>query len=359
MILLCFSLIGFIDLVFDLHLGLKDEFNQGLATMGSLSLSMLGILTVGVVFIQSHIDTITSFTSFLPFDPSVIFGAFLPPDMGGYSISSEIASSTKMLFLNGVLLSSIMGQTITFQIPVFAGALESKEHPLLFQSFIYGIIVIPVGLLLGGVLIGLDFSTLLINWLPILLLCGLIAVFMKLASSIMIRIFSIFAKIIQYITYLLFLIAVVGYLFPSYAYVEVTLLQETMLTILKMGLIVAGSLVLSKIVLRYFGTVIKKVADRLGINEVAMIGLILSFATSLAMLPLYNKMDHKGKMINGAFSVSGAYFMGGQLAYISSMQSGSIITIYIVTKLICGFLSILVVCLLTKKPKDQELFKGE
>ena len=59
-------------------------------------------------------------------------------------------------------------------------------------------------------------------------------------------------------------------------------------------------------------------------------------------------MNKKGKMINSAFSVSGAYLLGGQLAFIGSVQSGNVILIYLLTKFICGIFSIIVVEILEK-----------
>ena len=48
--------------------------------------------------------------------------------------------------------------------------------------------------------------------------------------------------------------------------------------------------------------------------------MIMNFATSLAILPLISKMDKKGRMLNAAFSVSGAYMLGGQLGFVSSVS---------------------------------------
>ncbi len=55
---------------------------------------------------------------------------------------------------------------------------------------------------------------------------------------------------------------------------------------------------------------------------------------------IYGSMDNKGKVLNAAFMVSGAFAFGGQLGYVSSM-SKDIITPYILAKLSGGILSMI------------------
>ena len=50
-------------------------------------------------------------------------------------------------------------------------------------------------------------------------------------------------------------------------------------------------------------------------------------------------MDEKGKMMNAAFGVSGAYVLGGQFAFISSVSDGYTVTVFMVSKVLCGVLS--------------------
>ena len=52
-------------------------------------------------------------------------------------------------------------------------------------------------------------------------------------------------------------------------------------------------------------------------------------------------MDDKGKLMNGAFSVSGAYFMGGQMGFVSSVADGYTVAVMVIAKVICGGLGVL------------------
>ena len=71
-----------------------------------------------------------------------------------------------------------------------------------------------------------------------------------------------------------------------------------------------------------------------GINEEAVVGLFLSFIQSLAMLPLFSKMDKRGKVLNAAFSVAGAYVVGGRMTFVASLIPGNWVTAYMISKVL-------------------------
>ena len=75
-------------------------------------------------------------------DPSVFLGSILAPDLGGYNTCVEIALTSSLGELNGLILSSMLGATISFTIPVAVG-LISKEDFSYLQGVLAGIITIP------------------------------------------------------------------------------------------------------------------------------------------------------------------------------------------------------------------------
>lgn len=341
LIMLFFAVIGFLDKMLGTHLGLADSFDKGLKTMGTMSISVVGICSMGVSFIQAHLDSILHAVSFLPFEPSLLIGVLLAPDMGGSSICQQLGGSYKMFILNGIVLTSILGQTLSFQLPVFLSALDKKEQPVMMKGFILGLIAVPSGFIVSGIILRIPFSSFLGELIPIFFICLLIAAGLIRFTALTVRIFSAFARIIQLLTYGLFFLAVLGVFFPSLAYTSLSAVSDSILTVFKSSIIVSGSLVLSEIILKFFREPLKQLSDQIGINEVSMIGLILNCATSLAILPLFPRMDQKGKLLNAAFSVSGAYLIGGQLGYISSISDSFSVTVYLLAKAVCGIISIL------------------
>lgn len=348
-ILLIFACLGFFDKIFSLHLGLAESFDQGLSSIAPLSISIVGICSVGVTWIEQHLDLLLPLLRRLPFDPTLLIGALLAPDIGGFSICAQLTSNHNLLLVNGVVLTSILGQTISFQLPIFLSSIPSNAHAQLMKGCLIGITLVPLGLLVSAVLSGLSLPLLLSECIPIGALCLLIFLGLVFFPKYILAVFSGIARSIQIISGILLLLAILGIFIPALAYASPTSVCEAVFTCFKIAIIVSGSLVLSELVLKYGKKGIKKLSLILGINETAVIGLLLSCATSLAMVPLYSQMDEKGKCINAAFSVSGAFFLGGQLGYIASMTDSRSVTIYLITKILCGVLSIFIVQFLTKK----------
>ena len=83
----------------------------------------------------------------------------------------------------------------------------------------------------------------------------------------------------------------------------------------------------------------------------AVVGLFLSFIQSLAMLPLFSKMDKRGKVLNAAFSVAGAYVVGGQMTLVASLIPGNWVIAYMISKVLSGGLAVVlaVICLRRSK----------
>ena len=186
-------------------------------------------------------------------------------------------------------------------------------------------------------------TDILIQLIPILIICLLLAAGLIMKPQKTLKGFNVFVFITQFFVYLTFLITIMGVFIPQWSYVDVESVHEIALIVLKSTIIVCGSIVMSELVLRFFRGRLQKIASRLGINEVSMIAILLNCATSLAILPLLPKMDKKGMMMNAAFSVSGPYFLGGQLGFVSSVVPSSDVTVYFIAKIICGFSSMLLV----------------
>ena len=94
------------------------------------------------------------------------------------------------------------------------------------------------------------------------------------------------------------------------------------------------------------------VALALGIREEAAVGLILSLATSLSMLPLFGRMDRRGRVMNAAFSVSGAFALGGQMAFIASVEPGEVVAAFVCAKLAGGVCALLAARLFCPAEKE-------
>lgn len=90
-------------------------------------------------------------------DPG-IFGGLFAIDMGGYQISTELAKNTQIGVYAGIIVSSTLGCTILFTIPVGLGMVGEEAYMGFLRGMVFGLITLPVALVLGGFCCGLNFE---------------------------------------------------------------------------------------------------------------------------------------------------------------------------------------------------------
>lgn len=182
--------------------------------------------------------------------------------------------------------------------------------------------------------------------LPVLVLCVLLIVSFVAVPGQTTKCLIVLGNGIRIFSFVLFGIAVFGVFLPEHALVDNALVAEMLYMVLRMVIIACGGLVLSHIALDKLKRPIEAAGHILGVNNESVVGLVLSFTQSLAMLPLYSRMDRRGKILNAAFSVAGAYVVGGQLAFVASMIPAEWVTPYMVNKIVAGVVGVLlaVVC---------------
>lgn len=346
LIMLILCLIGLLDKILNNRLGLVEAFDKGINSMGNIAMSMIGFYCIAIALIQNNVDIITKISNNSSFDPSIIIGSILAPDMGGFSIISGLNNEFFLIF-SGVVLTSTLGQTISFQLPIFLASLKKDDLQPFISGLVYGILSLP--LVLIAVALYLQIPHLLINLLPILLLCLVLIIALYFSYEKTIFVLTLFGYIIRTVSIILFAMVVLQLFFNTLSFTNSALISEAMVIVLRMCIVVCGSMILSDIIIKKFSKVIFMIGQKLGINSTSVIGLLLSFGTSIAMVPLFSQMDNKGKMMNAAFSVSGAYVFGGQLGFISSVVNNQGVLIYMVSKIAAGILAVIFIMIFYKE----------
>ena len=344
-IMLVFAAAGLLDEILGGKLGLMPNFEKGLATMGGLAMSTVGFYAIGVTYVQTHAEAIAEAAKHMPFDPALIPSCLLAPDMGALGMAQKLAATPALAAFTGAMVAGSLGMTVGYQLPVFLAAVRKDEIGELMRGFIFGLIAIPSGLAVGGLMLGLPVRQLFFNMIPVL-----IAAFV-LVPALTMKIMIFLGNAIRIFSFLLFGVAVFGIFMPKYAVVENALIEEMLFMVLRMVIAACGGLVLSQVALKRLQKPIQRIGAVLGINEEAVVGLFLSFIQSLAMLPLFSKMDKRGKVLNAAFSVAGAYVVGGQMTFVASLIPGNWVTAYMISKVLSGGLAVAlaVICLRRSK----------
>ena len=127
LIMLVFTFLGLLDKILNNKMGLCESFDQGISTMGTLALSMLGFYCIAVTLVSHHVEEITAFSQMFHIDPSIMIGCLLAPDLGGYNIIHTLSNQEGMVVLAGLILTSTVGTVISFQLPLFLTALDQKD----------------------------------------------------------------------------------------------------------------------------------------------------------------------------------------------------------------------------------------
>lgn len=343
-----FFVLGIFDYIIGGKLNLSRGIESGIKSMGSLALSMIGILSITPILSDALIKYVIPLFNKSIITPSILSSSIIAVDMGGYKIAEAIASNKIEVYFSGILISSMLGCTISFTLPLALGIINKKNIDILCKGILCGIVTLPIGLFLGGVLLKMPLVVITKNIFPIILISFLIIIGLNKMPDRMIKYFKGLAKII-------FIIGIIGLGLQgikSITGIEVVKnllpLEESITIVGKIAIFLSGANVMIEVIKRLFKNTIKKLGDIMAINSHSVTALIGSLASAVIVFTDFDKLDNRGKVICSAFSVGGAYVFGGQLAYVVT-EAKEIAFIYIVVKLISGLLAILLALKVTKR----------
>jgi ethanolamine transporter len=219
------------------------------------------------------------------------------------------------------------------------------------KGILCGIVTIPVGVLVGGLVAGFPVGMVLRNLVPIVLIAVLIALGLWRFERAMIKGFGIFGKlIIALITVGLasaILEALTGFaLIPGMNSIE-----NGFHTVGEIAIVLAGAFPLVYVLTRLLRKPLLKLGGLLGINDTAAGGLIASLANSIATFGLLKDMDDRGKVVNVAFAVSAAFVFGDHLGFAAGFAP-EMLPAMILGKLAGGISAVAVALLLTRKKRE-------
>ena len=349
-IMALFAVIGALDRIFGNKLGLGQEFENGILAMGSLALAMIGIICLAPVLASVLKPIVVPVYNFLGADGAMFAGTILACDMGGGALAKELTSDAQAALLGGVITGSMLGATIVFTIPVAMGILQESDRPHLAKGILCGVVTIPVGVLVGGLVAGFPLLMVLRNLVPIVLIAILIALGLWKWEKGMIRGFGLFGKgIIALITVGL-VAAIVESLTGFVIIPGLAPLEEGFQTVGAIAIVLAGAFPLVYFLTKLLKKPLLKLGKVLGVNDTAAAGLIASLANSIATFDMMKSMDSRGKVINVAFAVSAAFVFGDHMGFTAGFAP-EMLPAVIVGKLAGGITAVAVALLLTRKEK--------
>lgn len=343
-----FFSLGILDYIIGGKFNLWSGIESGIKSMGSLALSMIGILSITPIISDGLIKYIIPVINNNFIKPSIVSSSIIAIDMGGYKIAEAISTNQIEVYFSGILVASMLGCTISFTLPLALGIINEKNLDILCKGILCGIVTLPVGLFLGGLLLKMSILTIIQSILPILLIAFLIIIGLNKIPNIMIKYFRGLAKV-------MFIIGIVGLGLQGVKSItgielvnNLLPLEEAITIVGKIAIFLSGANVMIEVIKRLFKNSIEKLGMIMSINLDSVTALIGSLASAVIVFTDFDKLDDRGKVICSAFSVGGAYVFGGQLAYVVT-ESKEIAFVYVVVKLISGFLAILLALKITSK----------
>ena len=343
-----FAVLGAIDRILGNRFGLGQEFENGILAMGSLALAMVGIITLAPVLAELLLPVAGPVYRFLGADPAMFAGTILACDMGGANLAGELTADPEAALLGGILAGSTLGATIVFTIPVAMGILPEADRPALAKGVLAGLVTIPVGIFVGGLVMGISLGKILRNLVPIVLIAALIALGLWRAEKAMIKGFGWFGKgVVAMITVGLAAIIVeelTGFVvIPGLAPIS-----EGFATVGAIAIVLAGAFPLVYVVTKLLRKPLLRLGKLLGVNDTAAAGLIASLANSIATFGMVKDMDQRGKVVSIAFAVSAAFVFGDHLGFTAGFAPEALPGM-ILGKLAGGISAVAVALWLTKK----------
>ena len=362
-IMMIFMIVGAIDKIRGNKHGYGEKFEEEFNAMGPLALAMAGVVAAAPVLAIILKPIIVPIYELLGADPSMFATTLLACDMGGYPLAMELASNQAVGNYAGLILGTMMGPTLVFTIPVALSIIKKKDRPYLGAGVLAGMITIPIGCIVGGLVMNMTqykigMGTILVNLIPVIIIAGLIVLGLWFKPGKMINGFNKFGTGVTVVITILTMIAVFEYqtkiklpLFNIMVEPDAAgtiPLESGLLTCGQIAIVLIGAFPMVLWITRTFGKALNALGRRFGMDENGSAGLVATLANNIAMFNIMDQMNAKGKLLNVAFAVSAAFVFGDHLGFTAGVNSEMIFPV-IVGKLVAGITALLLANLLSPK----------
>ena len=366
LIMMIFMLVGAIDKIRGNKLGYGEKFEDGFNAMGGLAMSMAGVVAAAPVLSMLLGPILKPIYGIFGASPAMFATTLLACDMGGYPLAMQLAGDNVAIGnFAGLILGTMMGPTIVFTIPVALGIISKDDRSYLGGGVLAGMITIPIGCIVGGLVMSamteykLSFGEIIINLIPVIIIAGLIVIGLWFAPGPMIKGFNVFGTGVTIVITALTAIAVfqqiTGIMFPLFDVMStvdpetgLTPLNSGLLTCGQIGIVLIGAFPMVKFITDTFGGALKKIGSALGMDENGSAGMVATLANNIAMFNIMGDMNPKGKLLNVAFAVSAAFVFGDHLGFTAGVNQ-SMVTPVILGKLVGGITALIVANALAPK----------
>ena len=349
MVMAAGALLGGLDRIIGNKFGLGEKFEEGFRLVGSLALSICGIICLAPVLADLLSGIVTPLFTAIGVDPGM-FGSVLSIDMGGYPLATELALDAGVGSFSGIVAASIFGCTLVFTIPVGLGATPREEMASFEKGLTYGLIIMPVALVIGGLLSGMGLLGTVWQCMPIFVISGLLLLCMVKWMEKLLKGFGVFARCIEIVSTVGLVLGAVEYMTGMTILPGITPLKEAMGVACSIGIVMLGSLPMAELLKVILKKPFRWFGEKTGMNSASTTGLILGIVSGSACLVMVKDMDRRGIIVNAASLVCGCSCLAAHLGYTVSVEP-NMVGALLASKLLGALLGAVVAVLATSRKK--------
>lgn len=362
---------GALAKIFKEDSGLAESFDEGLHTMATMFIPIVGLM-VSVPYLKIGVEKIFGkLFSLFGADPVIAAAMIMPPDCGSYALAMEIGKSSEIIVV--VLAVGFMcASTIAFNIPIGLSILEKKDYKYLALGAMSGFLSVPFGVFtsymvayftnptirttlstVGDPTYTLNLSMLMIfqNLIPIVILCLLLALGLKLFPNGMIKGFMYFGKALTTILTLIVVASILEHytkifsnIFGSWGFDPMFADEKEMFRSIELlgsiAMMLSGAFPMVYLIRKYFNKPLEKLGAKAGLDSAGSAGLVACLANGIALFPLVKDMKPTSKVISMSFLVCAGYSLGDFIAFNVNFQPNLVIAI-LVGQIVGGIIGII------------------
>lgn len=347
------ALVGGLDCLFGNRLGLGDRFEEGFRLLGPTALSMAGILCLSPLLVRGLSLTLSPLWRAFGLDPAML-GGFIPIDMGGYQAAVGLSSDPAVGLYAGILVSSTLGCTLAFTIPMGMGLLEPKDTKAFSQGILIGLVPMPAAQILGGLSSGMKFLSLLTESLPVLLLSAALMLGLRFAPQKTLKLFGGFARLIRALSLVGLTLGAVQYIGNITLLPALMPLDEAMQVVASIGIVMLGSLPAAELLRRGLSKPFCALGRKLRMDDRSFAALLVGFVSATPAIRMIRETDERGKTMNAAFLVCGASALAAHLGFTMAVERSMLLPL-LLTKLVGGLMGAALALFLTRKSTGNAL----
>lgn len=346
-VVLTFSVIGAADYLLGNKFGVGKEFEKAFSLFCPMALSMLGMIVIAPAIGVWLTPAFEGFYKIFGLDPSIIPASLLANDMGGMPLAQAVCKSEDIGNYNAFVVSSMMGCVISFTIPFSLGMVKQNQHKELFFGILCGIITIPVGCFVAGLICKLPPVALVVDLLPLMILAVIVGAALIFVPKICMKCFWVFGYFMKALAIAGLVCAVFTFLTKIEISPHFDTFESGAFVCANACVTLSGALPFMFIVSKLLDKPLNKMGRKLGVNGISALALLGSLITNATSFGVMDKMDKKGVVLNSAFAVSAAFTFGGHLAFTMAFDSSFVLPM-IVGKLVSGVCALILALLIYK-----------